>query len=246
MARSSTCWCSPKRAGLPEHGVDQGGLAVVDVGDDRDVAQVVAGARGHACRLDPVSDERGIRPQSTRSARRGQTASRRRTIGTSAGSHVDVEPLARPQQAQRVVVLDRGRDAPDDAHPPHPHPVRRRHRPAVAVRPRHLRADLHLDAQLLRELAVQRLQRRLPRLDLAARQFPPSRQTRWLGPAGGEERRGALQVVEHRGADDEHQAGLCAHAGSVPHPGPDRRPRPHRRSPRPQGRPGSADGRLAS
>src|SRR3712207_3724169 len=33
-------------AGLAEEGVDQGGLAVVDVGDDRDVAQVVAG--GHA------------------------------------------------------------------------------------------------------------------------------------------------------------------------------------------------------
>ena len=37
-----------ERAGLPEHGVDEGGLAVVDVGDDGDVAQVVAGARGHA------------------------------------------------------------------------------------------------------------------------------------------------------------------------------------------------------
>ena len=32
-------------AGLPEHGVDQRGLAVVDVGDDGDVAQVVAAAR---------------------------------------------------------------------------------------------------------------------------------------------------------------------------------------------------------
>ena len=29
--------------GLPEHGVDEGGLAVVDVGDDRDVAKVIAG-----------------------------------------------------------------------------------------------------------------------------------------------------------------------------------------------------------
>ena len=33
-------------AGLPEHGVDEGGLAVVDVGDDGDVAEIVAtGAR---------------------------------------------------------------------------------------------------------------------------------------------------------------------------------------------------------
>ena len=30
-----------ERAALPQHGVDQGGLAVVDVGDDRDVAQIV-------------------------------------------------------------------------------------------------------------------------------------------------------------------------------------------------------------
>ena len=40
IARSSTCWCSPKEPGLPQHRVDQRGLAVVDVRDDRDVAQV--------------------------------------------------------------------------------------------------------------------------------------------------------------------------------------------------------------
>ena len=37
-----------ERPGLPEHGVDEGGLAVVDVGDDGEVAQVVA--RGHGRR----------------------------------------------------------------------------------------------------------------------------------------------------------------------------------------------------
>ena len=38
-----------ERAGLAEHRVDQRGLAVVDVGDDRDVAEVDAGGgRGHA------------------------------------------------------------------------------------------------------------------------------------------------------------------------------------------------------
>ena len=36
-----------ERAGLAEHRVDERGLAVVDVGDDRDVAHVVAGAGGH-------------------------------------------------------------------------------------------------------------------------------------------------------------------------------------------------------
>ena len=34
-----------ERAGLPQQGVDQRGLAVVDVGDDRDIAQIRA--RGH-------------------------------------------------------------------------------------------------------------------------------------------------------------------------------------------------------
>ena len=35
-------WCA-ERAGLPQHRVDERGLAVVDVGDDRDVAQVGTG-----------------------------------------------------------------------------------------------------------------------------------------------------------------------------------------------------------
>ncbi len=38
----------PKRPGLPEHGVDERRLAMVDVGDDRDVAEV--GAAGHGAR----------------------------------------------------------------------------------------------------------------------------------------------------------------------------------------------------
>jgi hypothetical protein len=36
----------PKDAALPEHGVHQGGLAVIDVGDDGQVANVVAGGAG--------------------------------------------------------------------------------------------------------------------------------------------------------------------------------------------------------
>ena len=34
-------------AGLPEHGIDEGGLAVVDVGNDGDIADVTAGLHGH-------------------------------------------------------------------------------------------------------------------------------------------------------------------------------------------------------
>ena len=38
----------PERAGLPQHRVDQRRLAVVDVGDDRDVAYVLAAGHGGA------------------------------------------------------------------------------------------------------------------------------------------------------------------------------------------------------
>ncbi len=37
----------PEGARLPQHGVDQGRLAVVDVGHDGHVAQVVTGTGGH-------------------------------------------------------------------------------------------------------------------------------------------------------------------------------------------------------
>ena len=40
----------PERTGLPEHRVDQGGLAVVNVRDDGDVTQVVAGGEGRGGR----------------------------------------------------------------------------------------------------------------------------------------------------------------------------------------------------
>ena len=42
MTRSPTSWFSRNEPGLPEHRVDERRLAVVDVRDDRDVAEVVA------------------------------------------------------------------------------------------------------------------------------------------------------------------------------------------------------------
>ena len=36
-----------ERPRLPEHFVDKGGLAVVDVGNDRDITDVAAGLHGH-------------------------------------------------------------------------------------------------------------------------------------------------------------------------------------------------------
>jgi hypothetical protein len=56
----------PQRAGLPEHGVDESRLAMVDVSDDRDVSKV--GARIH------VPDSRSAGNQS-RKRRREQSIS---------------------------------------------------------------------------------------------------------------------------------------------------------------------------
>ena len=50
MTRSTTRLVLAERAGLAEHRVDERGLAVVDVGDDGDVAEVVCGRRGRGRR----------------------------------------------------------------------------------------------------------------------------------------------------------------------------------------------------
>jgi hypothetical protein len=55
-----------ERSRLPEHGVDERRLAVVDVGDDRDVAQVLAGD-GHASEARRPLREPGL----ARACRRG-------------------------------------------------------------------------------------------------------------------------------------------------------------------------------
>ena len=47
-----------EHSGLPEHGIDQSGLAVVNMRDDRDVAQVAALPDRHAATLDSVLDSK--------------------------------------------------------------------------------------------------------------------------------------------------------------------------------------------
>jgi hypothetical protein len=60
IARSSTCWCSPKRRPA-RASRRQGGLAVVDVRDDRDVAQVGAGSHAGSLRKRERSERfRGV------------------------------------------------------------------------------------------------------------------------------------------------------------------------------------------
>ena len=52
-----------ERAGLPEHGVDERRLAVVDVRDDRDVAEVVALGERRVATTRRVA--RGLGPQTS-------------------------------------------------------------------------------------------------------------------------------------------------------------------------------------
>jgi hypothetical protein len=74
-----------ERAGLPEHLVDEGGLAMVDVGDDGDVAQVGARLQGHENLRD--GEKRGL--SSVRAGRRRQPTPHRehRTIRRSPREH---------------------------------------------------------------------------------------------------------------------------------------------------------------
>ena len=60
------------------------------------------------------------------------------------------------------------------------------------------------DAQLLGELAVQRVLGRLAGLHLAARQLPAPGQRRRPGAAGGQHAGGAVEAVDEHRADDEH------------------------------------------
>ena len=59
----------PERTRLPEHRVDQRGLTVIDVGDDRDVADVLAGRHGEQCR-DDRGPPHGLRPRPARCTNR--------------------------------------------------------------------------------------------------------------------------------------------------------------------------------
>ena len=74
---------------LAQHLVDQRGLAVVDVGDDRDVAQIGAGQRGHAEGLpgETIGRQAGTRP----------TRSQRLSLGRPAARVVD-GPRGDPHQ----------------------------------------------------------------------------------------------------------------------------------------------------
>jgi len=59
MTRSTTASLARKMPELPEHGVDEGGFAVVDVGDDGDVANVLA--HGAKTKIAAECDQQPVR-----------------------------------------------------------------------------------------------------------------------------------------------------------------------------------------
>ena len=94
-----------KGAGLPQHGVDQRGLAVVDVRHDRDVAYVLAG-EGHAIRLVALSR--------CAAAGAGAAGCRARRAGPPLGGAARGRaPRAEPAALELGVQLQLAGDVPD-------------------------------------------------------------------------------------------------------------------------------------
>jgi len=75
--------------------------------------------------------------------------------------------------------------------------------PRTAVRAHELGAEPDAHAQLLVQLAVQRLDGRLPRVYLAARELPPSGDLHRPAAARRQQARRVLEVVDEGGGDDE-------------------------------------------
>ena len=71
ITRSVTRGADPERAGLPEHGVDQGGLAMVDVRHDGHVAQV--GTIERTATTEDSSDSGELAPEAAVSVGRPPT-----------------------------------------------------------------------------------------------------------------------------------------------------------------------------
>ena len=103
-------------AGLPEHGVDQRGLAVVDVGDDGDVPEILP--RGHEGKAFRKLGWCRLAAYTGRTANHSTASARRRTTGGFQSAKSDGEPLAalvgdvdRVARRGRRIVAGEGREA---------------------------------------------------------------------------------------------------------------------------------------
>ena len=120
MTRSTTAWFSRNTPGLAEHRVDERGLAVVDVGDDGDVAQVARGRRGwsavgtavpgrsfmgrrvsHRPPFRAIEQAVGEPARSPRGTRPGRDGRRRRPAGRRAARSPGPRPRASPGRGSR-------------------------------------------------------------------------------------------------------------------------------------------------
>ena len=97
MTRSDDLLVDAEHPGLAQHGVDEGGLAVVDVGDDGDVAQV--GAR-------VVSERwRAFRVGADGAAHREQGLPGTPFAEVGKWCTLTIHPSARPNQGRRTMYL---------------------------------------------------------------------------------------------------------------------------------------------
>ena len=92
MTRSATSSIARLKAPLPQHGVHQRGLAVVDVGDDGEVAEITVFLCGHDS---PTCAERGLVSRNC-----GGRSCRERGILAARGSIRSEEPHVYSGQGQ--------------------------------------------------------------------------------------------------------------------------------------------------
>ena len=215
IARSSTCWCSPK---APDCQSMASTRVVLPWSTWATMATLRMSSRVFMGMMPIVSGFGGARDHRRGRSRRCGGAGRSGTLGGRhgvrrwagrPGSHADGEGVGQVQPAQLVVVLERLRAAVGDLAPATRASGTRS--PSGQAPPDRARAppgpSSHPHAELLADLAVQRADSGdSPGLDLAAGQLPAAgqgRAARCAGPpAAGS---GRVEVVDDRRAD--HEAG---------------------------------------
>lgn len=120
---------------------------------------------------------------------------------------VKVGPPTSREPPQLVVLFERCRPAATDNGPPQPHRQVRPQWPATVIGPRHFRSKSHGHAQFLIQLTMERGERILTRLDLAAGKLPAAGQVFRPGPSSSQQLGRPGEIVDNRCCHDEH----CVH-----------------------------------